>query len=237
MAEYLVGEAFIAEYNALFEKVNGVGSSLTTRSGNDVPARVKTIRVKIDSVVESPTPAYTKDSEIQFKATEIDTDANACKWDVDASAIGEQGSNFVIAVPLDGASLEFDWENPADSNETYEDKEYDVEPYSFKNSLGKMVRGWRVIVSSESKSNIGSCRITGDGANDQQYLVDVVLGNPNDNAAAVKGILYLTNATSDPVAVGAKIITLAYPSKVSGIKLDCFPIETIYNLVTPPDEE
>lgn len=86
-------------------------------------------------------------------------------------------------------------------------------------------------------TEFGLCTITGDGANDQQYLVNVVLGNPNDNADPVTGILFLNNATVNPVSVGAQIMAITYSSTTENISLDCFPVETIYNLVTPPDEE
>jgi len=86
-------------------------------------------------------------------------------------------------------------------------------------------------------TEFGLCTITGDGANDQQYLVSVILGNPNDGADPVTGILFLNNATVNPVSTGAQIMAITYPSTTEGTTLDCFPVETIYNLVTPPDEE
>jgi len=242
MAGQLVGDGFIAEYNELFEKVNGVGSSLTSRSGNDVPSRAVTIRVKINSIITSPTPAYVKGSQIQFKATQVDTDAAPRKWDTNGST-GEGGGVFTIKKPLYGAGLEFDYQNPAGSNSEYVGEEFNVEAYSFKDS-GKMVRGWRVIVSTAATgAEFGLCTVTGEGANNKEYEVNVQVGNPKLTPAATlpKGILYLDFATTNAVAIGAKIQAILYPSTKTPvlpapdtITYDCIAIETLYNLVSPP---
>jgi len=86
-----------------------------------------------------------------------------------------------------------------------------------------------------SGNPFGLCTITAEGANDQQFLVDVVLGNPNDAGPSVKGILYLNYATTNAIAIGGQLMAITYASSVENIVLDCFPIETLYNLVALPE--
>lgn len=102
--------------------------------------------------------------------------------------------------------------------------------------------GWLVVeTGGGGGTEFGLCTITATGANDKQFKVDVVLGNPNDNAAPVKGILFLNYATTNAVAIGAQIMAITYPSTVTpeegedALAVDCFPVETLYNLVALPE--
>lgn len=84
-------------------------------------------------------------------------------------------------------------------------------------------------------TEFGLCTITAENS-PIQFAVDVVVGNPNDGADPVKGILYLNYATTNAIAIGAQIMTIIYSSTVTDIIYDCFPVETLYNLVALPEE-
>lgn len=105
-------------------------------------------------------------------------------------------------------------------------------------------------------TEFGLCTITEEGENDKEYLVDVVVGNPQITVETppepddvIKGVLYLNYATTNAVAVGAQIFTILYattkelPPPVEGEEpdklptYDCIPMETLYNLVALPEEE
>lgn len=87
-------------------------------------------------------------------------------------------------------------------------------------------------------SNFALCTITSE-ISSSKFAVDVKLGNPNTptSGSLPKGHLYLNYATTNAVAVGAQLMALVYPGTSSGIEYDCFPIETLYNLIAPPEEE
>jgi len=94
---------------------------------------------------------------------------------------------------------------------------------------------WLVVETGGSTSNHGLCTITGEGANDKQYLVSIILGNPNEPTGEPPktGILHLNYATTNPISVGAQIMTIVYKSS-TGDTYDCYPVETLYNLVVAP---
>jgi len=94
----------------------------------------------------------------------------------------------------------------------------------------------------------GLCTITGENEEkpNKEYFVNVREGNPNDPAPTElpKGVLYLNYSTTNPVSIGAQIMAILYDSTKEVPEgedpiytYDCFPIETLYNLVSPPEEE
>jgi len=87
-------------------------------------------------------------------------------------------------------------------------------------------------------SNFALCTITSE-ISSSKFAVDVKIGNPNEatSGSLPKGHLYLNYATTNAVAVGAQLMAIFYPSTAEGVEYDCFPIETLYNLVAPPEEE
>lgn len=89
--------------------------------------------------------------------------------------------------------------------------------------------------------NTALCTILSKGANENQFNVSVKIGNPNAAATGSlpKGILYFNYATTNGIAIGGDILAVTFPSisGTEGVKFDCFAIETVMNLVAPPDEE
>lgn len=95
-----------------------------------------------------------------------------------------------------------------------------------------------IVEETGGQSNFALCTITAQGDTNKQFRVDVKLGNPNTTTEGElpKGILYLNYATTNAVAVGAQLMALIYPSTTEEITYDCFPIETLMNLVALPEE-
>jgi hypothetical protein len=89
--------------------------------------------------------------------------------------------------------------------------------------------------------NTALCTVLSERADPNEFNVSVKVGNPNAAATGTlpTGILYLNYATTNALAVGGNILAVTYPtiSGVSGVTFDCFAIETIYNLVAPPEPE
>lgn len=102
--------------------------------------------------------------------------------------------------------------------------------------------GW-LVVETGGGAEFGLCTITAMGDNNKEYKVNVQVGNPKLTPAAElpKGILYLDFATTNAVAIGGKIQAILYPSTKptveppNALTYDCIAIETLYNLITPPE--
>lgn len=94
------------------------------------------------------------------------------------------------------------------------------------------------------ETKFGLCTIT-EEKTESLFAVDVVLGNPNDseNTEVISGLLYLNYATTNAIAIGAQIMAITYSSTATPeegedpVSLDCYPIETLYNLIAPPTVE
>lgn len=117
-------------------------------------------------------------------------------------------------------------------------------------NLAKDVKAATIVVVLKKKGKFYFQKSPGEGvpatctivseASPNQYNVTVQVGNPN--ASAVEplpvGILFLNYATTNALALGGVLFAIVYPS-ISGPAgtFDCFAIETLMNLVAPPEPE
>lgn len=97
---------------------------------------------------------------------------------------------------------------------------------------------WLVEETGAGQSTFALCTITAEKSS-SEFNVTVKLGNPNATSPdeLPTGILFLNYATTNAIAIGGQIMAIVYPSETEGVKFDCFPIETLYNLVAAPEDD
>jgi hypothetical protein len=251
MANYWVDEEFIKRFEELQRMVGVSNTSAGSSKYNHFSdVNRESIQVKINSVVESPvTGDYIDGSTIQFTARQVAQDEEnggfsngVLNFDSTITSGIDTVDQFDVE-NLYGIGIDFDFAKPLDSEDDFKDKVFDATKklINVKDSSGEFEARevWSITPASEASTNISLCTITSElGGSD--YAVDVRLGNligPIEGELK-KGILHLTYSTTDPVTVGASIMAIIHKNTTDeSIDYDCFPIETMMNLVALPEEE
>lgn len=214
MAEHsVINDRFISQYSNLYNKVYGINGGSINRT-QDVRAPDNEILISITSIVEEPQgEAYIEGQPIQFTAREIHfaSDGGGVSgvriFDEDTADREDSDIGFNVLHNVYGMGLEFDFENPLDSEDEFVGEVFTCRPRAVANAddltLDYDVQ-WVIVPKSMPAGNGRHFVIITSAADAATYTGNVIT-SPFDDTPIKEGVdIYIPYAVGTPIEVGTK---------------------------------